>query len=141
MRDNRNRQNKGATNGRAIAVTNDLGETWEEHPTSHSALIESVCMASIHKHVYVENGKEKSILLFSNPNSKHKRIQQTIKVSFDNGATWPKEYWTLLDEDSGFGYSYITSLDENTIGILYESSQAHMTFQKISLEALLKKQQ
>ncbi len=139
MRDNRNRQDKGATNGRAIAISSDLGETWEEHPTSHGALIEPVCMASIHKHVYDENGKEKSILLFSNPNSKYKRVRQTIKVSFDNGETWPKEHWILLDEDRGAGYSCITSVDDNTIGILYEGSQAHMTFQKISLETLLKK--
>ncbi|MCG8309174.1 MAG: exo-alpha-sialidase [Cytophagales bacterium] len=139
MRDNRNRNNKGETNGRAIAVTSDMGETWTEHSTSHGALIESVCMASLHKHVYTENGEKKSMLLFSNPNNKYSRIRQTIKVSFDNGETWPEEYWILLDEGRGAGYSCITSIDENTIGILYEGSQAHMTFQKISLDRLRKK--
>jgi len=138
-RDNRNRREKGNKNGRSIAVTSDLGETWTEHKTSHRALIEPVCMASIHRHNYKDNqGKSKSILLFSNPNSKYKRIKQTIKVSFDDGLTWPEKYWLELDEGSGAGYSCLTSIDENTIGILYEGSQAQMTFQKIKLMELLK---
>jgi len=140
MRDNRNRQNKSETNGRAIATTSDMGETWTEHPTSHNALIESVCMASIHKHVYTdEEGNKKSLLFFSNPNSKYKRVKQTIKVSFDNGATWPEKYWLELDEGQGAGYSCITSVDEEQIGILYEGSQAHMTFQKIKIKEFLDK--
>lgn len=61
----------------------------------------------------------------------------TIKVSLDDGNTWPEEYWLLLDEGKSRGYSCITSIDENTIGILYEGSQAHMTFQKIALSELL----
>lgn len=138
MRDNRNRKNKSETNGRAIAITNDFGENWEEHPTSHGALIEPVCMASLHKHAYMEDGIEMSILLFSNPNSKFTRDHMTIKVSLDNGETWPEENWLLLDEGLGRGgYSCITSVDENTIGILYESSQADMTFQKILIKDIL----
>ena len=138
MRDNRNRKNKSETNGRAIAVTNDMGETWQEHETSHGALIEPVCMASLHKHVYQEGGEKKSVLFFSNPNSKDGRHHMTIKVSFDNGETWPEENWLLLDEDRlRGGYSCITSVDEQTIGIIYESSQADMTFQKIPLKRLI----
>lgn len=138
MRNNRNRNDKSDTNGRAVFITKDLGETWTEHPSSRGALIEPVCMASLHKHSYTENGVEKSVLLFSNPNSKYSRIKQTIKISFDEGMTWPEEYWLLLDEAPGRGgYSCISSIDENTIGILYESSQADMTFQKIPLERLI----
>jgi sialidase-1 len=130
---NENRNNKGNDNGRVVVTTNNLGNTWTEHPTSHSALIESTCMASIHKHVYHENGEQKSILLFSNPNTKTGRYNMTIKVSFDDGKTWPEEYWMLLDEGRSFGYSCLTSIDENTIGILYEGSRANMTFESIHL--------
>lgn len=138
MRDNRNRQEKGDKNGRAIAVTNDLGKTWTEHSTSHSALIEPVCMASIHKHEFSgEDGNKRSILLFSNPNSKYKRIKQTIKVSLDEGLTWPERYWIELDEGGGAGYSCLTSVDENRVGILYEGSQAHMTFQSIDISEII----
>ncbi|MEX0313970.1 MAG: BNR-repeat neuraminidase N-terminal domain-containing protein [Allomuricauda sp.] len=138
MRDNRNRSNKTESNGRAVSITNDLGNTWKEHSSSHGALIEPVCMASLHKHHYTEDGAKKTLLLFSNPNDKYHRINQTIKVSFDNGKTWPEENWILLDEDRGAGYSCITSIDEQVVGILYEGSQAHMTFQKIPLSTLLK---
>lgn len=138
IRDNRNRQDTSATNGRAVRITRDLGQTWTVHPTDHSALIEPVCMGSIHKHVYTENGKQKSLLLFVNPESKTKREKMTLKVSFDDGKTWPKTLRILLDELSSRGYSCITSIGENAIGIVYESSQADLVFQKISLDELLK---
>lgn len=54
----------------------------------------------------------------------------TLKVSLDDGKTWPEERKILLDEYGGFGYSCITSVDGETIGILYESSQAQMVFSK-----------
>jgi len=138
MRDNRNRKEKGKNNGRAVAVTKDLGETWQVHKTSNNTLIEPVCMASIHKHLYTnKHGDASSVLLFSNPNSKYKRINQTIKMSFDDGLTWPEKYWILLDERRGAGYSCLTSIDEDIIGILYEGSQAQMTFQKIDISEYL----
>ena len=137
IRDNRNRKDDSEHNGRSIFTTSDLGETWEEHPTSRGALIESTCMASLHKHIYTENGRKKSILLFSNPNTKTGRHHTTVKVSFDDGMTWPEKYRLLLDEGENRGYSCLTSIDEQTIGILYEGSQADMTFESIPLSELL----
>ena len=61
----------------------------------------------------------------------------TLKISYDDGKTWPENKKILLDEYNGRGYSCITSVNENTIGILYESSQADMVFQQIKLEELL----
>jgi sialidase-1 len=139
MRNNFNRYEKGKKNGRAIAVTSDLGNTWTEHETSCSALIEPVCMASIHKHEFIDDlGHKKNMLFFSNPNSKYTRDKQTIKVSFDDGLTWPSNYWITLDEGRGAGYSCLTSIDKNTIGILYEGSQAQMTFQKVNISNIIK---
>jgi len=138
MRDNRNRTIKGAKNGRAVFTTNNLGESWEEHPSSHNSLQESVCMASLLKHEYTENGEKKSVLLFSNPNIQDgPRRKTTIKLSFDNGLTWPENYWMLMDEGNSRGYSCLTSIDEKTIGILYESSQADLVFQRILLYDLI----
>jgi sialidase-1 len=137
MRANENKDRKDNTNGRAVAVTDDLGKTWKAHSTSRNALQEPVCMASLHKHRWPENGQEKSLLFFSNPNTKTSRKHLTIKVSVDDGLTWPQEHWLLIDELNSRGYSCITSVDENTIGILYESSQADMVFQKFSIKELL----
>ncbi len=135
MRDNRNRGNE-EVNGRTIATTTDLGETWTEHPTSRKALIEPTCMASLHKHAYHENGVEKSVLLFVNPASVSRRDNITLKVSYDDGNTWPEDKHILLDEYNGRGYSCITSVNDSTIGILYESSQADMVFQTVSLKEI-----
>jgi sialidase-1 len=138
IRDNRNRKEKGDQNGRAVAVSNDLGNTWTRHPTSNKALIEPVCMAALHRHVYSDqHGNQQSLLLFSNPNSKYHRKKMTVKVSFDDGETWPEAYWIELDEGVSRGYSCLTSVDNDRIGILYEGSQAHMTFQVLGLEELL----
>ncbi|GAB3708421.1 exo-alpha-sialidase [Spirosoma flavus] len=138
MRANKNRGNLSASNGRIVAVTNDLGKTWREHPSSSNALPEPTCMGSIHRHDYTVSGKKRSLLLFVNPNSKTDRDHITLKVSFDDGMTWPQQHWILLDELKGRGYSCITSVDEKTIGIVYESSQADLVFQKIKLDELIK---
>ncbi len=139
MRNNRNRNNEGPDNGRAIAITPDMGDTWSEHPASQSALIEPVCMGSLYKHVYNYNGKQASILFFSNPSTKKGRNHITIKVSPDDGTNWPEKYWLLLDEGTGNGYSCLTGVDNDHIGILYESSQADLVFQKISVKDIIDK--
>ncbi len=138
-RDGSNKGNTSNTNGRVISITNNLGQTWTPHATSRSALIEPGCMASLHKHKYTENGQEKSILFFSNPSSKTNRDHMTIKISLDDGQTWPEKYWILLDEKAGRGYSCLTTIDKNTIGILYEGSQADMVFQRIKIDEILSK--
>jgi sialidase-1 len=137
MRCNKNAKDTGSTNGRVVAVTKDLGLSWTKHPTSHGALPEPVCMASIIRHDYVVKGKKRSVLLFSNPDSKTLRNHMTIKVSYDDGRTWVDKKKILLDEGKSRGYSCLTSIDKDTIGILYESSQSDMVFQKISLKELL----
>jgi len=139
MRANSNKGRTDDSNGRAIAVTKDLGENWSVHPTSHRVLIEPVCMASIIRHDYKAGSKHKSVLLFSNPASKTKRHNMTIKHSYDDGMQWSGANSSLLlDEFNSRGYSCLTSIDNETIGILYESSQADMVFQAIKLRDILK---
>lgn len=117
---------------RAVMVTRDLGETWEEHSSNRSALIEPICMGSL---IVTSNG-DQSLMLFSNPNATDGRYNITIKTSFDEGHTWPEGNQILLDQEKGWGYTCLTRVDEDHIGILYESSQANMTFQKIPLKEL-----
>ena len=73
-----------------------------------------------------------------NPNSYRARNQLTLKFSLDEGMTWPEEYWLLLDEWGGFGYSCITSIDKETLGVVYEGSGAQIVFQKIKLSDIFK---
>lgn len=123
---------------RAVSTTTDLGKTWQEHPSSRSALIEPVCMASLIGVKAKDNVLGRDILIFSNPNSTNSRTHITIKVSLDGGLTWLPEHQLLLDEEPGWGYSCLTMLDKQTVGILYESSVAHMTFQSIPLRDIVK---
>ena len=62
----------------------------------------------------------------------------TIKASLDKGLTWLPENQVMLDEDEGWGYTCLTMIDRETVGILYESSVAHMTFQAIKLKDLIR---
>lgn len=123
-----NNRGKESGNGRAVAITKDLGKTWKEHATSHHALIEPACQASLLQH----NG----ILYFFNPNDKHSRIKHTLKVSFDDGNTWPESYWIEMDAKSGAGYSCMTVWNDE-LCILYEGSGANLVFQKIKLKEIL----
>ena len=136
MRDDRNRQDKGETNGRAVSISRDLGNTWVTHPSSNAALPEPNCMASLIAHDIHNEGTAQRILLFSNPNSKTVRENMTIKASLDEGNSWPEEYQVLLNEALGFGYSCMTMVDDRTIGILYEGEK-ELYFQKVPLKDLV----
>ena len=137
MRDNRNR-GKLRPNGRRICTTSDLGQTWTEHPTSHKVLTEPTCMAALHKHEYTfADGHRTNILLFSNPNHHKFRQDMTLKASFDNGMTWPEANWIMFDQTRGAGYSSLTSVDNRTIGILYESGLADLVFLQFDIDEIL----
>ncbi|MGK6353049.1 sulfatase-like hydrolase/transferase [Parapedobacter sp. DT-150] len=128
MRFSANKGKSGDDNGRAVAITNDLGNSWTMHSSSFHALPEPVCMASLYNHG--------AILLFSNPNSKQFREDMTIKISHDRGKTWPAQHWILLDEGRSRGYSCLTAVDEGHVGILYESSQADLVFQRVDIDQI-----
>ena len=129
------RDNRGGS--RAVYTTTDLGKTWKEHESSRTALIEPVCMASLISVKAKDNVLGKDLLIFSNPNSTKDRKDTTIKVSLDGGKTWLREHQVLMDEGYNWGYSCLSMVDKETVGIFYESSMAHMTFQTVKLKELV----
>ena len=131
------RDNRGGS--RAVALTADMGKTWKVHASSRKALPEPVCMASLLRVKAADNVLNEDILLFSNPNDTTVRKNMTIKASLDGGETWPTENQLLLDAEPGWGYSCLTMIDRETVGILYESSVAHIVFQAIKLKDIIKK--
>ena len=130
------RDNRGGS--RAVSTTTDMGKTWKEHVSSRTSLQEPVCMASLISVKAKDNVLGKDILLFSNPNDTKNRHSITIKASLDGGVTWLPENQLLVDAGWGWGYSCLTMIDKETVGILYESSVAHMTFQAIKLKDIIK---
>lgn len=137
MRDDRGSGPKGknGTGARSVMTTTDLGQTWKKHPTSRGTLPEPVCMASLISHTF----QEKKLLLFSNPYDQFVRKNMTVKASTDEGLTWSEKNFTLIDEGRGRGYSCLTIIDDNTVGILYEGSQADLVFQRLSLKEIMEK--
>lgn len=130
MRDNRGKF-------RSVATTTDFGQTWIEHHTSSTALQDPVCMASFIKaNVNTKNGKQ-DVLFFSNVNSQTARHLMTIKASTDLGESWPSQYELLLDERNSYGYSAMSRIDENTIGILYEGIR-DLIFVSVPVKDILK---
>ncbi|MFZ1749583.1 MAG: exo-alpha-sialidase [Saprospiraceae bacterium] len=136
MRDDRNRTDKSSSNGRAVAVTRDLGKTWTVHPSSNGALTEPNCMASLISTELNIRGQNQRVLFFSNPNHHSKRSDMTIKMSLDEGQTWPEKYHIKLNGEAGYGYSCLTMVDDKTLGILYEGTK-ELYFQKISVQEMI----
>ena len=94
-------------------------------------------MASIISADMTIDGVKKQVLFFSNPNNKEARTHMTIKASLDDGLTWPVEYQVELNAAGGYGYSCMTMVDENNVGILYEGNK-ELFFQKIPVKDIVK---
>lgn len=131
MRDNRGKF-------RSVAVTKDMGQTWTEHATSYSALPDPVCMGSFIKASVLVDGKKRDVLFFSNPDvSDNPRRNISIKASLDYGETWQPANTLLLDERQCDGYSALTKIDDNTIGVLYEGV-SRLQFLRIPVKNIIK---
>lgn len=129
------RNQRGPNARRATAVSNDGGLTWS--PISHQAdLPEPVCQGSILRYSRGP-APSKDRLLFSNPASETGRVRMTVKVSPDEGKTWPIA--KLLHEGPA-AYSCLTVLPDQTIGCLYErgdkSAYEKITFARCTLDWL-----
>lgn len=106
---------------KAISYSPDGAGSWSK-PVFDDELFEPVCMASIIK-VPPENKSGKSMLVFSNPDSrnipKHPRKNLTVKLSFDDGENWPVQ--KVLYKGSS-GYSDL-AVGKNAIYCLYETNR------------------
>jgi len=93
---------------RGISLSKDGGATWEP-TTDDPALVESVCQASL-----IRAG---DAVLFSNPATPKGRHHLTVRLSLDEGKTWPHS--RLLCEGPS-AYSSLAVLPGGDIGVLYE---------------------
>lgn len=101
---------------RAVAFSEDGGATWSK--VRHDAvLIEPVCQATIRRLRWPE-GDKPGVILFANPASTDKRVNMTVRASFDDGQAWPASR-TLYDGPSA--YSCLVALPNERIGCLYEA--------------------
>ncbi len=103
---------------RALARSSDGGVTWGELVFDET-LIEPVCQASLLRYTDAESGG-KNRLLFSNPGSKTDRVNMTVRLSYDEGKTWPVAK-SLYEGKSA--YSSLAVLPDKTVACLYERGE------------------
>lgn len=108
---------------RVVYVTNDLGETWQPHPTNTNTLRDPACQASL---VAVNTPQYGRLLMYSHPDSNPKwRNTMSVHVSKDDGKTWSPGY--VYDSRECWGYSCLAMVDDKTVGLLYEPSHVSET--------------
>lgn len=119
---------------RFLAFSPDGVSNWSE-PQSHPQLVEPICMGSMTRLDVPGPEKQSNLLLFCNPNSEaprtsssgakwgaRKRQNVTIRVSDDQGTTWPLSR-SIEPQDSG--YSDVAVGPDGMIYVLYESGKVN----------------
>ena len=120
---------------RAVAISRNGGATWDNLHFDET-LIEPICQGSFLRYSMTEDtGHDR--LLFSNPASKTTRHRLTVRLSRDEGRTWPV---AMLLHEGPSAYSCLTVLPDGSIGCLYEGGENHayekIVFARFSLESL-----
>ena len=101
---------------RGLAISRDAGLTWDAAGYDKT-LIEPTCQASLIRYSDPLDG-EPSRLLFSNPAHQTKRVRMTVRLSRDEGKSWPA---ARLLHAGPSAYSCLTRLPGGDVGILYEA--------------------
>ena len=103
------------TKCRRVGLSRDGGATFGQmHPVP--ALIDPGCEGSILRCSDPLDGA-RSRILFSNAASETERINGTVRLSYDEGQSWPVAKPIY---EQGFAYSCLTVLPDRTIGCLFE---------------------
>ncbi len=107
---------------RIVAISKTGGQTWDT-VFFDKQLPDPICEGSI---LSIEQKKNRSVLAFSNNADTLRRNNLTLRISFDEGKTWTKQ-WLIdtapADTKGDFtAYSDLVKCSDNTIGILYEKS-------------------
>jgi sialidase-1 len=120
-----NMRNFGAARNRQFSISKDGGQTWPDIVPDHT-LVEPVCQASL---IRFKSGKKEG-LAFSNPASQTSRRRMTVRISYDDGQTWPmgkvihhgpSAYSNLLAMPNGkFACFYEAGYEKPYEGIVYE---------------------
>jgi sialidase-1 len=116
---------------RTVGVSDDWGFGWKDVARDES-LIEPTCQASLLE-TRLPDGAH--ALLFSNPES-HRRERMTVKLSTDDGATWPH---SLRVYEGSSAYSDVVAVDDQgQHGILFErDGYAFITFSPFQIADML----
>ena len=101
---------------RAYAISKDGGDTWSE-AMFHDTLVDPYCQGSFIRYTRADT-HDKNRLLHANAAHPTLRKNMTVRLSYDEGKTWPV---SKVIEPEGSQYSSMTVLPDMTIGLLYEA--------------------
>jgi sialidase-1 len=101
---------------RVIAWSSDRGKTWTQ-PQVDTSLPCPVCQATT---LRLPASDGTSRVLFANPASRTARERMTVRLSTDDGKTWPASRVVQLGRG---GYSDLAALPGGTILLLYETGE------------------
>ena len=98
--------------------TSSLTECTRSNIWSDPVLIEPICQASLLT-INLPDRKP-GVMLFTNPASENSRVNMTLRISYDEGVTWPVS--KVLHEGSS-AYSDLARLKKGNVGVLYEAGE------------------
>lgn len=107
----------------AVAESTDGGESWK-HYRHNKTLIQPICQISAINVDY--NGKPATLVC--NSADKKKRINGTVRLSYDYGETFVA---SALVKEGEFVYSSMVQTDDGDIVLLYEGSTQHETIEAV----------
>ncbi len=109
-----NMRNYGPVRARQTSLSTDGGVTWSELELD-PALVSPICEGSL---ISWRKNDGKWILAFSNPASPDARVDLTVRVSSDDGASWEKKH---VAYNGPSGYSDLVALPHGDIACLFEA--------------------
>lgn len=112
------RNQKGDVRARIVAISGNGGQSWDSTYFDRN-LPDPVCQGTI---LTLGSKKGKSILAFCNAADEKKRNNLTLRISYDDGKTWVKNFviYNNPEKNDAAAYSDIVKIGKNSIGILFE---------------------
>ena len=134
------RNQSGDQRLRIVSMSSNGGQRWDSSYFDPQ-LIDPVCQGSL---LNIGWRRGRSVLAFSNPASRTRRDSLTLRISNDEGKTWPASL--LIDhqpltehgktQNDFTAYSDLVRLAKNRIGILYErNNYREIVFKKVWLRS------
>jgi sialidase-1 len=116
---------------RIVAASHDGGLTWSNSHFDKN-LICPECLACTRRYSWPKEGRGR--VLFANPANEKGRVNMTVRLSYDDGKSWPVAKQIFAGPSA---YSCLAHLPDGDIGLLFEVSQRHryqkMMFARFSL--------
>lgn len=128
-----NMRNHRGTGCRAVSITPDMGQTWSPI-IDDTQLPDPVNQATLIRISDTRDGDDQDRFLFANAANSGSRTNGTVRISYDQGQTWPVSKQIYA---GSYAYSCLAILKDGYIGILYEADgYSRIGFARFSLKWL-----